>query len=62
MITTVEALQNLYVSIGGNIEDVENLNTIPDMLTAISQFEAEKTEEERTITSNEIDSIINSVE
>lgn len=62
MVTTVEALQNLYVSIGGNIEDVENLNTIPDMLTAISEFEAGKTEEERTVTSEEINAIINSVE
>lgn len=60
--TTIEALQNLYVSIGGNIQDVESLNTIPDMLMAISDFEEGKTEEERTITSNEIDSIINSVE
>lgn len=62
MITTVEALQNLYVSLGGNLQDVESLNTIPNILTAISDFEEGKTEEERTITSNEIDSIINSVE
>lgn len=58
MVTTVEALQSLYVSIGGTLSDVENLNTIPDMITAISEF---KTEEERTVTSDEINTIINSI-
>lgn len=62
MISTIEALQNLYVSIGGTLSDVENLNTIPDMLEAISELEAGKTEEERTVTSDEINAIINSIE
>lgn len=55
---TIEALQNLYVSIGGMLSDVENLNTIPEMINAISGF---KTEEERTVTSDEIDDIVNSI-
>ena len=61
MVTTVEAIQSLYVSIGGTLSDVENLNTIPDMITAISEFEAWKTEEERTVTSDEINAIVNSI-
>lgn len=61
MVTTVEALQSLYVSIGGTLSDVENLNTIPDMITAISEVEAGKTEEERTVTSDEINAIVNSI-
>lgn len=58
---TIEALQSLYVSIGGTLSDVENLNTIPEMLNAISEFEAGKTEEERTVTSDEINQIVNSI-
>lgn len=33
---TVEALQALYVAFGGNIEDVVNITTIPEMLNAIA--------------------------
>lgn len=55
---TIEALQNLYVSMGGKLSDVENLNTIPEMINAISEF---KTEEERTVTSEEINTIVNSI-
>lgn len=36
MINTVEALQGLYVALGGDITDVANVTTIPEMLTAIS--------------------------
>lgn len=36
MLTTVEALQGLYVALGGNAEDVANVVTIPDMIAAIS--------------------------
>ena len=36
MTTTVEALQGLYVALGGNAEDVVNVVTIPDMIVAIS--------------------------
>lgn len=62
MITTVEALQDLYVSLGGELEDVKLLNTIPDMISAISVLEEGKSEEERTITSDEINAIINTIE
>ena len=61
MVTTVEALQSLYVSMGGNSADVENLNTIPDMIEAISELEEARQEEERTVTSDEINTIVNSV-
>lgn len=33
---TVEALQALYVAFGGNIEDVANITTIPEMINAIT--------------------------
>lgn len=36
MDTTVKALQNLYVALGGTAADVENLSTIPDMVNAIA--------------------------
>lgn len=36
MDTTVKALQNLYVALGGTAADVENLTTIPDMVNAIA--------------------------
>ena len=32
---TVEALQALYVAFGGNIEDVANITTIPEMINAL---------------------------
>lgn len=34
--TTVQALQDLYVKLGGDIADVENITTIPDMIEAVS--------------------------
>ena len=57
---TIEALQNLYVSMGGVLSDVETLNTIPEMINAISALEPESTEE-RTVTSDEINQIVNSI-
>lgn len=39
MKTTIEALQDLYVAKGGNLEDVENITTIPDMIDAITTIE-----------------------
>ena len=36
MDNNITALQGLYVALGGDIEDVENLNTIPDMINAIA--------------------------
>lgn len=40
MINTIEALQGLYVSLGGELTDVANVTTIPEMLTAISTVAA----------------------
>lgn len=59
METTIEALQNLYVSKGGNFSDVENINTIPDMLNAFADFQEEQ---ETAVSSDEINEIINSIE
>ena len=36
MTTTIEALQNLYVAEGGELSDVANLVTIPDMINALA--------------------------
>lgn len=40
MINTVGALQGLYVALGGDLSDVANITTIPEMLTAISTVAA----------------------
>ena len=37
MINTIEALQGLYVALGGELADVANITLIPDMLTKISE-------------------------
>lgn len=34
--TNVEALKNLYVALGGSADDVANIVTISDMITAIT--------------------------
>lgn len=36
MDNTITALRGLYVALGGNIEDVENIVTIPEMIKAIT--------------------------
>lgn len=36
MDTTIMALQNLYVALGGELSDVANIVTIPDMINAIA--------------------------
>ena len=61
MQTTIEALQDLYVARGGNLEDVQNINTIPDMIDAIASMTEESTEGSVPISSDEVDTIINSV-
>lgn len=38
MNTTVEALKNLYVALGGNAEDFEEISLIPDAVNAIAGF------------------------
>lgn len=40
MVTTVEALQGLYSSIGGDSANVENLSTIPDLIEAIAELKS----------------------
>lgn len=40
MINTIEALQGLYVALGGDLADVANITTIPGMLLAISEVAA----------------------
>ena len=40
MDTNVVALQGLYVALGGDIADVENINVIPDMINAIASLTA----------------------
>ncbi len=36
MDNTITALQNLYVALGGDLDDVSNLVIIPDMINAIA--------------------------
>lgn len=36
MDNTLDALRNLYVAMGGDLEDVENLVIIPDLINAIA--------------------------
>lgn len=36
MDTTITALQALYVAMGGNLSDVQNIVLIPDMINAIA--------------------------
>lgn len=40
---TIQALQNVYKSLGGNISNVLNINNIPDMILAISSLETSST-------------------
>lgn len=61
MNTTVESLQALYVAKGGNLSDVQDLNTIPDMIDAIASITEESTEGSVPITSDEVDTIIGTI-
>ena len=58
MVSTVEALHELYVSKGGSLEDVINITTIPDMIQALSGVEPDGM---RPINFSEINTIINSI-
>lgn len=40
MDTTVIALKNLYVALGGDADDVADINIIPDMINAIATVAA----------------------
>ena len=55
--TTIEALQAFYVSKGGSFSDVENINTIPEMILMINEV----VEPGTAITSNDIDDIISQI-
>lgn len=43
MDTTVEALKNLYVALGGSADDVANISLIPDMINKIATVAATAT-------------------
>ena len=38
METTSEALRNLYVAFGGDVDDVKNLSLISDLINAIAEY------------------------
>ena len=57
--TTIEALQAFYVAHGGQLEDVINITTIPEMIIALNSII--DPEQNTPITSEEIDEIINSI-
>lgn len=46
MAQTVDALKTLYVALGGNAEDVADVNLIPDMIIAIATVAATATASE----------------
>lgn len=43
MDTTIDALKNLYVALGGSADDVANITIIPDMINAIATVAASAT-------------------
>lgn len=43
MDTTIDALKNLYVALGGSADDVENVTLIPDMINALAIVAASAT-------------------
>lgn len=51
--TTVEALRGLYVSLGGEAEDVEDLVVIPDVINAIGRLVEKESSEETDSESSE---------
>jgi hypothetical protein len=51
---TISALQALYVALGGDADDVANINTIPEMISAIATQAAKATAPELpTVTATE---------
>lgn len=46
MDTTVEALKNLYVALGGTAADVADINLIPDMINELATVAATATAKE----------------
>lgn len=54
MDNNIVALQNLYVALGGDLSDVENLVIIPDMINAIANLiTSGSTKELPTVTSDD---------
>lgn len=53
MDNTITALQNLYVALGGDLDDVANINIIPDMINAIATQVAANRAENTTNTEEE---------
>ena len=45
MDTTIDALKNLYVALGGDADDVEGVVLIPDMINAIATVAADVAED-----------------
>ncbi len=54
MTSTIEALQNLYVALGGEAADVTNITVIPDMINAIATLKESQAanETEESVESN----------
>ena len=46
MDTTVDALKNLYVALGGEAADVADIVLIPDMINAIADLKTSQAEAE----------------
>lgn len=36
--TTVDSLKALYIKLGGNADDIEELSTIPEMIDALTEI------------------------
>ena len=60
MDTNVQALKELYVSLGGKASDVENLTTSSEVITAMKSVAASMESELSKISSSEADSCIGS--
>lgn len=53
LLTNIGALQGLYVALGGELSDVANITTIPEMLQAISTVAASAAGELPAVTSSD---------
>ena len=60
---TISALQALYVALGGDADDVANINTIPEMISAIATQAAKATAPELpTVTATDNGSVLKVVD
>lgn len=59
--TTIEALQELYISLGGNIDDVLTINTIPEMIEAIRAIPWSGYEDFTPISTQDVSEIIETI-